>query len=1094
MKKSKMTGEVEETPQQKPIEIPGLDSVLGSKRKFDLETTTNFLPKFDNQNEDKKLAGLMSSDQGTILYVSKKHSGSLLMAPPFYSKNGTGNEFSRVGCVLLYEYFEAVWPGEGKAKFMEWWDDAERTGICYAFECVTPRILGDHGATPKGAYVVLTCASWTMEGRFLSPSELLQVATKWHLPLNEVWMFPGTLSRTIERELHERRWTMQDKDASEILDKYLENGTEVQRFLPHADTQGQVLEGFVLMALEADLQVMSGLVKEYNDTMRQYYASALETALRLGDMCLDPKRGKGFLKAIHDLAVAPLNLKDVYSEPQKLKRHLSDKAVWDLVLEKTNPSPTKKALKRLRDMYGHVTVLVPYFYKGNVQVQVHVRQDEVFYGWPLHMMDKSTGPLYRGMVVTMFQDKRPRVNSPSGEQTARVNIIGIAKLKCLNYMWRTFGVRNRLTILLNRGKSDYLKTLKKGFYPPWRIPKEYIPKLDRFFSKWADFALSLPKPDQKKLTNAYLSCVEEFLTQNPFPLIEPENGAVTPPQPPQKKQLSVTILNLTGTSLCEDDFVKLGCEPKSNVFKAGDIAGFYEVCTRCPRIEKVTSSIDLLIVLSLEYNNRMKRDTSGLSAETSKAMAGSYKSLKKKVFPKLRSKCSVVIVRDPASTDVIIQEVVNTGRKDSTEMETEENAQSDDNSSKPKRLVIFAAGLPPGGGKSSLFDAFATLTSSKGNSNVSYCFRSSDDFKGRQPFENQFVRCVQGHKGNGSKKGEPNPKSEVIVVGYDKNVPNMDGIKRLLSVLKPETKKYDIRFLIIVPENLDHDAFWARVKMRDYKTHIGLAISPKLSEKEAYKIFKNFFYDPCEEFNPVVAKAPGALESGIFTETVVEGSNPLLPLAESCYGTIETFKAGCSYRELNAWCDDNDTLLSPDVVINGNRKTAPEKADWCCADVDGHRNLHVTLVPPSSDASDRKNPQRKATLKALQTIAGRGVKVKATKYHIATLQEEQVGTGATSSSRKRSNSSTAKDRRNVKRIAFWEVDEVDGLPDGVDLGEQFEILHITDRASMTKGVKAKCAGEVLRELRQKETTEKTKWSVQTETHPIDLSARISFYG
>ena len=47
--------------------------------------------------------------------VSKKHSGHLVMCPPFYSKNGSANAFSRMGELLLRGHFEAVWPETGES-------------------------------------------------------------------------------------------------------------------------------------------------------------------------------------------------------------------------------------------------------------------------------------------------------------------------------------------------------------------------------------------------------------------------------------------------------------------------------------------------------------------------------------------------------------------------------------------------------------------------------------------------------------------------------------------------------------------------------------------------------------------------------------------------------------------------------------------------------------------------------------------------------------------------------------------------------------------------------------------------------------------
>jgi hypothetical protein len=121
---------------------------------------------------------------------------------------------------------------EGAARFELWWGHAAQHGLCYSFECVSPRVLGDHGATPRAAYMVLTAISLTAEERyglkhltdatnscvarwlgsmvaampvpserlmrrtlqrvacrFASPLELLELATMWHLPLNEAWYF-----------------------------------------------------------------------------------------------------------------------------------------------------------------------------------------------------------------------------------------------------------------------------------------------------------------------------------------------------------------------------------------------------------------------------------------------------------------------------------------------------------------------------------------------------------------------------------------------------------------------------------------------------------------------------------------------------------------------------------------------------------------------------------------------------------------------------------------------------------------------------------------------------------------------------------------
>ena len=79
-----------------------------------------------------------------------------------------------MGEVLLRAHFGAVFPGRGAEAFAAWWQHAEAHGLCYSLECVVPRILGDHGATPTAAYMVLTIISHVSGGgTFLSPAQLL---------------------------------------------------------------------------------------------------------------------------------------------------------------------------------------------------------------------------------------------------------------------------------------------------------------------------------------------------------------------------------------------------------------------------------------------------------------------------------------------------------------------------------------------------------------------------------------------------------------------------------------------------------------------------------------------------------------------------------------------------------------------------------------------------------------------------------------------------------------------------------------------------------------------------------------------------------
>ncbi|EOD13585.1 hypothetical protein EMIHUDRAFT_437134, partial [Emiliania huxleyi CCMP1516] len=203
------------------------------------------------------------------------------MAPPFYSKNGTANKYSRLGERLLREHFSAVWPGDAGA-FGRWWEHAARFSLCYSFECVAPRVCGDHGATPHAAYMVLTCVAHAGGEGFLSPAQLLELGAAWRLPLNEVWYVPWERAAAVEDRLHAARWSMADEDA----DAALEGCGAVQRFLSHGETQGQVLEGFVLLALDQALEALAPHLAAYEDAVAPHRAAALARALDLGAACL----------------------------------------------------------------------------------------------------------------------------------------------------------------------------------------------------------------------------------------------------------------------------------------------------------------------------------------------------------------------------------------------------------------------------------------------------------------------------------------------------------------------------------------------------------------------------------------------------------------------------------------------------------------------------------------------------------------------------------------------------------------------------------------------------------------------------------------
>ena len=444
-------------------------SIAGSARIH-----ANFLPKFDNQSEAARLTrDAACESEARCLAVTKKHSGHLVMAPPFYSKNGSANRYSRMGEVLLRAHFDATFPGRGAEKFSAWWTHAEAHGLCYSFECVVPRILGDHGATPSAAYMVLTVVSHTGDGgSFLSPAQLLTLATAWRLPINEVTYVPWLAAPAVEESLHASRWTATDADATAYL---ASAGALQQRFLPHGETQGPVLEGFVLMALDVSIADLAPLIARYEAAVAPARNAALAEALRLGAAC----------HAKADWLLAQLDKGSGAAEARRIEG-MSGLACWDAACEGDGREPLCAMFRTLRALYAHRVVLKPYEYNGSLQLQVDVGDDQIFFGWALHKAAGGASSLYRGMVVQFDGKQAPPVdvalataiaeNSPPGANALEASpgaaacpgarVLGIAKLKCLNYLIRTFGVRNLLPTLLDKGASAYLAATER-FFKNW---------------------------------------------------------------------------------------------------------------------------------------------------------------------------------------------------------------------------------------------------------------------------------------------------------------------------------------------------------------------------------------------------------------------------------------------------------------------------------------------------------------------------------------------------------------------------------------------------------------------------------------------------
>jgi len=260
---------------------------------------------------------------------------------------------------------------------------------------------------------------------------------------------------------------MTDSSANALLSSHPENVH--QHFLQHKDTQGEVLEGFVLMALDVEVGAIAPLIAAYEESVRPHRDRALASSRRLGE-----RFSKHDPTLLAQLDAPPETWPDwpaatLPDEPVRINSEADEEGmgkefkerVWDRACECDGSIGV--LFNILRNVYKHRVFLKPYLYNdGVLQIHIDVKDDQIFFGWPLHMALSNAAPLFRGMVVTLSApspdpDSPPTPNYSSLPST---HVLGIAKLKCLNYLIRTFGVRNLLPVrerksdAANRATSD----------------------------------------------------------------------------------------------------------------------------------------------------------------------------------------------------------------------------------------------------------------------------------------------------------------------------------------------------------------------------------------------------------------------------------------------------------------------------------------------------------------------------------------------------------------------------------------------------------------------------------------------------------------
>jgi hypothetical protein len=149
--------------------------------------------------------------------------------------------------------------------------------------------------------------------------------------------------------------------------------------------------------------------------------------------------------------------------------------------------------------------------------------------------------------------------------------------------------------------------------------------------------------------------------------------------------------------------------------------------------------------------------------------------------------------------------------------------------------------------------------------------------------------------------------------------------------------------------------------------------------------------------------------------------------------------------------------------------------------------LHVTLVPPAGALAHDRGAEREraAALRRLRPLANKGVCVHVQRYILAKAKAFAADLPSARAGEKRSGPGSTTERR----VAFWEVSAIDGLPAALQFKLQQEIYHVTDTASLV-GCAPRDAAEVLRALRSGDLS--PEWDVTSigPTTPAEVFAQV----
>ncbi|KAI2489556.1 hypothetical protein MHU86_25025 [Fragilaria crotonensis] len=513
-------------------------SLTYSLSKIDMNRITKlsleaiFHPKFENENRElqsirKEMKDKVSNHAG-YLEVSLKHSGNLLLwsgGQRYFSKNSTNNAFTYVGEVLLRQHFHRSWymcpeSNSGDAAYQECSHYVEKHRLTLAFESVTS-VLGHHGDLPKKDFLILTAVAQKATQRFFTTLEILELAHRFRLPHNDVWVY--STSESVDMLFHLYDSTRETGLAEDTVAALSASANaHVSSMYPHAHFQGNILEGIVIRYVaykegeqERQIKLLQKRERVALDILRKVPIDrpmCFELSINSDSKLLSLDIRQAFRNCVahgfdNDLIVrlgdAVSNvLHDADTYRRTTTKHVpTDWSIPELaktLLEKSGIDQETVRIAKLIVKLDEQNATVRY---GVVREDdrrwlctLHVLHDKTFSKFQKEMQPGDMH-LFRGFSIELGLDDidGDATMTSASDDTERMHVDDsgdariMLKMKFLPYMVRTFCCRNGLIILAKDGPSGFANYTWKQM-TSWGISDQAKAIWQRFFRAWGEYA------------------------------------------------------------------------------------------------------------------------------------------------------------------------------------------------------------------------------------------------------------------------------------------------------------------------------------------------------------------------------------------------------------------------------------------------------------------------------------------------------------------------------------------------------------------------------------------------------------------------------